>query len=62
MLFCEPSLMGLYSDFGFREIADPVWVQQPGGQCADAAELDVEAAAEGAEWPPGELYLDGEPF
>jgi len=62
MLFCRPSLMALYGGFGFREITDAVWVQQPGGQIQMPLSAMWRPLREGAEWPPGELYLDGEPF
>ena len=47
MLFCKPELTALYSDFGFREIADPVWVRAGERACADAAERDVEPTVGG---------------
>src|SRR5271166_6533734 len=32
MLFCQPKLMALYGEFGFVQIDDPVWADQPGGR------------------------------
>ncbi len=62
MLFCEPHLMELYREFGFREIPDAVWVQQPDGRVQMPLRAMWRPLWEGADWPPGELYLDGEPF
>jgi len=62
MLFCREALMALYGEFGFREITDAVWVQQPGGQIEMPLSAMWSPLRDGAGWPPGELYLDGEPF
>lgn len=62
MLFCEPRLMELYREFGFRAITEPVWVEQPGGRVKMPLSAMWRPLREGADWPPGELYLDGEPF
>ncbi len=62
MLFCEPHLVGLYREFGFEEIADPVWVDQPGGRVRMPMGAMWRPLRDGVGWPPGELYLDGEPF
>jgi len=62
MLFCEPRLRSLYGEFGFEEIADPVWVEQPGGRVKMPMSAMWRPLRDGATWPPGELYLDGEPF
>ena len=62
MLFCEPHLVGLYREFGFEEITDPVWVEQPGGRVRMPMGAMWRPLRDGVGWPPGELYLDGEPF
>ena len=62
MLFCEPRLMALYREFGFEEITEAVWVEQPGGRVKMPMRAMWRPLREGAGWPPGELYLDGEPF
>ena len=62
MLFCEPRLTALYGEFGFSEITEAVWVWQPSGQVRMPLRSMWRALREGAGWPPGEVYLDGEPF
>ncbi len=62
MLFCEPHLEGLYREFGFEEITDPVWVDQPAGRVRMPMGAMWRPLCDGVGWPPGELYLDGEPF
>lgn len=62
MLFCEPRLMALYGEFGFREITDPVWAEQPQGPVRMPLSAMWRPLREGADWPAGELYLDGQPF
>lgn len=62
MLFCEARLMDLYGEFGFEQVADPVWVEQPGGRVLMPMGAMWKGLREGVGWPAGELYLDGEPF
>jgi predicted GNAT family N-acyltransferase len=62
MLFCRPHLAPVYASFGFTEIADPVWAEQPDGP----AEMPMGAmwlALHGRPgWPSGRVDLRGLPF
>jgi hypothetical protein len=61
MLFCEPHLCGMYARIGIQELADPVWVDQPGGRI----EMPMSAMwkpVRPVEWPRGTIHLDGLPF
>lgn len=62
MLFCLPKLMPLYGEFGFVEIDEPVWADQPGGQIEMPLPAMWNALGSDASWPSGPVELLGEPF
>lgn len=61
MCFCAAHLKPMYEHFGYREITDPVWVQQPDGPIVMPA-LAMWQPIRPSEWPPGTVHLDGPPF
>ncbi len=61
MLFCEPHLVRLYARRGYREIAAPVWVDQPSG----SLRMPLRAMwrpLRPVGWPRGVVRVDGLPF
>jgi predicted GNAT family N-acyltransferase len=62
MLFCLPKLMPIYEKFGFVEIGEPVWVDQPGGRIEMPLPAMWSALGSDASWPAGLVELLGEPF
>ncbi|HEY2768076.1 MAG TPA: GNAT family N-acetyltransferase [Solirubrobacteraceae bacterium] len=62
MLFCRPKLMPLYEKFGFVEIDEPVWADQPGGRIEMPLPAMWSALSGDTSWPPGPVELLGEPF
>ncbi len=62
MLFCLPKLMPLYGKFGFVEIDEPVWADQPGGRIEMPLPAMWSALSSDVGWPPGLVELSGEPF
>ncbi len=62
MLFCLPKLMSLYREFGFVEIRDPVWADQPGGRIEIPIPAMWSALTADAGWPAGRVEVLGEPF
>jgi predicted GNAT family N-acyltransferase len=62
MLFCRPELVGLYERFEFRQIAAPVWVDQPRGRIEMPEPAMWRQLRRGVHWPPGRVDLDGLPF
>jgi predicted GNAT family N-acyltransferase len=62
MLFCVPELMPLYGEFGFVQIEDPVWADQPGGRIEMPLSAMWSPLGSDAIWPPGRVELVGEPF
>ncbi len=62
MLFCLPKLMPFYREFGFRTIDAPVWADQPDGRIEMPLQAMWKALGGEADWPPGRVELQGEPF
>jgi predicted GNAT family N-acyltransferase len=62
MLFCLPRLMPLYGKFGFVQIDEPVWADQPGGRIEMPLPAMWNALSSDASWPSGRVELLGEPF
>jgi hypothetical protein len=62
MLFCAEWNVALYAHFGFREIAAPVTVDQPGGPKAMSDHAMWRPLREGATWPDGPVRVRGLPF
>jgi predicted GNAT family N-acyltransferase len=62
MLFCLPKLMPLYGEFGFIQIDEPVWADQPGGRIEMPLPAMWNALSGDAGWPSGRVELLGEPF
>jgi GNAT superfamily N-acetyltransferase len=61
MCFCEPRLCPMYARFGYSEIPDPVWVEQPSGPIVMPMSAMWEPIRP-VEWPRGTIHLDGPPF
>lgn len=61
MLFSEPSLVRLYARRGYREISDPVWVDQPSGPLRVPVRT-MWRPLRPVSWPSGVVRLDGFPF
>ena len=62
MLFCRPELTGMYGKLGFREIAAPVWVDQPRGRIAMPMTAMWHPLRDGVGWPSGRVDVRGLPF
>jgi predicted GNAT family N-acyltransferase len=62
MLFCLPKLMPFYGKFGFVAIDAPVWADQPGGRIEMPLQAMWKALDGEADWAPGRVELQGEPF
>jgi Acetyltransferase (GNAT) domain len=62
MLFCRPQLAGMYRKFDFREIADPVWAQQPAGAVCMPLNAMWRPLRAGVAWPAGRVDVLGLPF
>jgi GNAT superfamily N-acetyltransferase len=62
MLFCLPELMVLYAKFGFVEIEDPVWADQPEGRIEVPMPAMWSSLSSDATWPTGRVELVGGPF
>jgi GNAT superfamily N-acetyltransferase len=63
LLFCAARNEWLYERYGFRALADPVTVDQPGeGSAVMPTSAMWRPLAEGAVWPPGAVRLRSLPF
>jgi len=62
MLFCRPHLVRVYGSFGFSEIADPVWADQPAGRAQVPLRSMWRALHGTPDWPSGRVDLEGLPF
>ncbi|HEV2981324.1 MAG TPA: GNAT family N-acetyltransferase [Solirubrobacteraceae bacterium] len=62
MLFCRAQLVGMYGKFGFREIADPVFAQQPAGPVRMPISAMWRPLRAGTSWPTGRVDVLGLPF
>jgi hypothetical protein len=62
MLFCQPAKRAVYASFGFREITDPVSVEQPGGRVEVPLSAMWLALRAGQVWPAGRVDVHGLPF
>jgi GNAT superfamily N-acetyltransferase len=62
MLFCRPALVDMYRKFDFREIADPVWAQQPAGPVRMPIGAMWRPLRAGCAWPAGRVDVLGLPF
>jgi predicted GNAT family N-acyltransferase len=62
MLFCRDHLVGLYEGYGFNEIRDPVWADQPGGRIEMPMRAMWRGLSDTASWPRGRVQLRGRPF
>jgi predicted GNAT family N-acyltransferase len=62
MLFCRQPLVGMYRKFDFREIADPVWVQQPAGAVRMPLRSMWRPLCADTTWPQGRVDVLGLPF
>jgi GNAT superfamily N-acetyltransferase len=61
MCFCEPHLRAMYAGFGYEDLHDPVWVDQPSGRIVMPT-LAMWQPIRPCEWPPGTIHVDGLPF
>jgi GNAT superfamily N-acetyltransferase len=59
--FCRPALRRLYEQMGWREIADPVWVEQGQGSILTPT-VSMVRCLSSEEWPAGEVQLCSYPW
>jgi len=62
MLFCRPGLLGMYERMGCREMAGPVWADQPQGRIEMPLRAMWRPLHGEAAWPPGRVEVRGLPF
>jgi GNAT superfamily N-acetyltransferase len=62
LLFCRAHLLPVYGSFGFIEIADPVWVDQPGGRVEVPLPSMWRPLHGRPDWPSGRVDVQGLPF
>ena len=62
MLFCRAHLVPVYASFGFTEILDPVWVEQPDGPVKMPMGSMWLALHGRPGWPLGRVDVQGLPF
>ncbi len=61
LLFCAPEMVPFYARNGWRTVAGPVYVEQPGGRLVWPEKTMVFACREDA-WPEGPVDLCGPPW
>jgi hypothetical protein len=61
MLFCELIVLPLHAGRGYRQIPDPVWVDQPEGRLRMPLPA-MWRPLRPSTWPPGRVDLQGLPF
>jgi len=59
--FCRPGLRTLYEQMGWREILDPVWIEQGPGRISMPAVSIVRCLCS-EKWPEGEVLLCSYPW
>jgi predicted GNAT family N-acyltransferase len=62
MLFCRPHLVPVYGSFGFTEIGDPVFAEQPDGPVEVPMGAMWLALHGRPGWPSGRVDVQGLPF
>jgi GNAT superfamily N-acetyltransferase len=62
MLFCRSHLVPVYGSFGFLEIPDPVWADQPGGRVEVPMPAMWRPLHGRPGWPSGRVDVQGLPF
>jgi GNAT superfamily N-acetyltransferase len=62
LLFCHERVSGLYAKLGFRMLPPPVLVQQLDSVIAMPQPAMWRALREGAQWPPGDVFVRSLPF
>ena len=62
MLFCHGHLASVYASFGFIEIPDPVWAEQPAGRQQVPLGAMWLALHGRPGWPRGRVDVEGLPF
>jgi len=62
MIFCRIELVPLYERLQFAQIADPVWVDGPGGRIEMPLRAMWRALHGPVAWPAGVVEVDGLPF
>ncbi len=60
-LFCAPNLVAYYSRFGWVRVEGPAHIEAPWGPEIFPEETMV-LPLRGADWPPGDMDLDGLPW
>src|SRR5260370_5357091 len=60
VFFCRPALQKLYENMGWKEISDPVWIEQPQGRVLMPAVSMVKSLSSES-WPEGEVQLCSRP-
>ena len=61
VFFCRPALRTLYEGMGWKEVVDPVWIEQPQGRVLMPAVSMVKSLGPES-WPNGEVQLCSRPW
>ena len=62
LLLCETHLVELYARRGYRQIEDPVWVEQSAGAVRWPLEAMWRPGEPSVSWPAGVVRIQGRPF